>query len=560
MFVSSWTWSCTPNPEGAHTWRSTSPWSRVAAVFGSSAGSRSLASAAPIVSIHMRASVEGAGRAPFKPDLSFEASASRNLRNGPGVVTCHGMHVVVTGATGFIGRAVVRRLQRDGTRVVALVRDVARGEALLGPDVRCVDDEGLAAGHRRRRRRREPRRRAGAPWPMDREASRANPAEPGPHDREDRHRDPCRGEPAARPRLGERRRFLRRATRGSVPRGPRTRNRLPRGGLRRVGGRCHRSGVVRRARRACPHRLRAGGRGGRARFARDAVPARRRRAHRSWESAGLLDPHRRRRGSDRAAARRPGALRSREPHDGDGSAARARIEARSTAPSAGRDPRARARAQDAVRRSIERHPRRAGRPRGCAAPSGVPAPVPAPRSDARGSARPLPHPRPRPRGRPRRSVPGGAPAPVGAPLGPRRRCAGPDRVRLVQPTREPPDGHASCERARAPDPTADRDARGRGHRVPSSRLPACARRGARMSLGWDPPRSFVDVATKGPFHCWWHEHRFEPTATGTHIRDRVLFSAPLGPIGRAAEAAWVRPTLQRLFLYRRNAVRQRFAR
>jgi uncharacterized protein len=78
-------------------------------------------------------------------------------------------------------------------------------------------------------------------------------------------------------------------------------------------------------------------------------------------------------------------------------------------------------------------------------------------------------------------------------------------------------------------------------------------------VSWDPPRSFVDVATKGPFHCWWHEHRFEPTATGTHIRDRVLFSAPLGPIGRAAEAAWVRSMLQRLFLYRRNAIRQRFA-
>jgi uncharacterized protein (TIGR01777 family) len=79
-------------------------------------------------------------------------------------------------------------------------------------------------------------------------------------------------------------------------------------------------------------------------------------------------------------------------------------------------------------------------------------------------------------------------------------------------------------------------------------------------VAWDPPRSFVDVATKGPFRCWWHEHRFEPTASGTHIRDRVLFSAPLGPLGRVAEAAWVRPMLQRLFLYRRNAIRQRFAR
>src|SRR6187455_267198 len=55
------------------------------------------------------------------------------------------MRVVVTGATGFIGRAVIRRLQRDGTDVVALVRDVAQAQSLLGPDVRCVTEDGLAA-------------------------------------------------------------------------------------------------------------------------------------------------------------------------------------------------------------------------------------------------------------------------------------------------------------------------------------------------------------------------------------------------------------------------------
>jgi uncharacterized protein YbjT (DUF2867 family) len=57
------------------------------------------------------------------------------------------MRVVVTGATGFIGRAVVRRLQRDGTDVVALVRDVARAQPLLGPDVR------VCRGKQRFRRR-----------------------------------------------------------------------------------------------------------------------------------------------------------------------------------------------------------------------------------------------------------------------------------------------------------------------------------------------------------------------------------------------------------------------
>ncbi len=53
--------------------------------------------------------------------------------------------VLVTGATGFIGRALVQRLLGTGHRVRALVRDPARGRALLGPEVELVDGPGLAA-------------------------------------------------------------------------------------------------------------------------------------------------------------------------------------------------------------------------------------------------------------------------------------------------------------------------------------------------------------------------------------------------------------------------------
>lgn len=45
---------------------------------------------------------------------------------------------VVTGATGLIGRAVVAELGRRGDEVVALVRDPARAEPLLGPGVRLA--------------------------------------------------------------------------------------------------------------------------------------------------------------------------------------------------------------------------------------------------------------------------------------------------------------------------------------------------------------------------------------------------------------------------------------
>ena len=48
------------------------------------------------------------------------------------------MRVFVTGATGFIGRALIPRLQRDGHAVVAWVRTPARARGLLGAEVELV--------------------------------------------------------------------------------------------------------------------------------------------------------------------------------------------------------------------------------------------------------------------------------------------------------------------------------------------------------------------------------------------------------------------------------------
>ncbi len=47
--------------------------------------------------------------------------------------------VLVTGATGFIGRTLVAQLRRDGVRVIALARDVTQARAQFGPDVWVVD-------------------------------------------------------------------------------------------------------------------------------------------------------------------------------------------------------------------------------------------------------------------------------------------------------------------------------------------------------------------------------------------------------------------------------------
>jgi len=48
------------------------------------------------------------------------------------------MRIFVTGATGFIGRALVPRLQRDGHTIVAWARSATRARALLGADVEIV--------------------------------------------------------------------------------------------------------------------------------------------------------------------------------------------------------------------------------------------------------------------------------------------------------------------------------------------------------------------------------------------------------------------------------------
>ncbi len=55
------------------------------------------------------------------------------------------MHVVLTGATGFIGRALLLRLARDGHQLTAWVRDPVRARALLGPDVALIDARDPAA-------------------------------------------------------------------------------------------------------------------------------------------------------------------------------------------------------------------------------------------------------------------------------------------------------------------------------------------------------------------------------------------------------------------------------
>lgn len=52
---------------------------------------------------------------------------------------------------------------------------------------------------------------------------------------------------------------------------------------------------------------------------------------------------------------------------------------------------------------------------------------------------------------------------------------------------------------------------------------------------YEHPTRFVDEQVSGPFRFWWHEHRFEPTSTGTVMIDVVNFSSPMGLAGRLVD-------------------------
>ena len=67
---------------------------------------------------------------------------------------------------------------------------------------------------------------------------------------------------------------------------------------------------------------------------------------------------------------------------------------------------------------------------------------------------------------------------------------------------------------------------------------------------WRPGASFVDYALRGPFELWRHEHAFEARGARTLIQDSVTYSLPLAPLSNIALPA-VRSDLARIFAYRR---------
>lgn len=78
---------------------------------------------------------------------------------------------------------------------------------------------------------------------------------------------------------------------------------------------------------------------------------------------------------------------------------------------------------------------------------------------------------------------------------------------------------------------------------------------------WKPGAGFVDSQVRGPYSSWWHEHRFERGPDDTTVmHDVIWYAPPLGPIGALAQRLAIAAQLEEVFRYREHAIALRFGR
>jgi uncharacterized protein (TIGR01777 family) len=76
---------------------------------------------------------------------------------------------------------------------------------------------------------------------------------------------------------------------------------------------------------------------------------------------------------------------------------------------------------------------------------------------------------------------------------------------------------------------------------------------------WEPPTLFVDNQLKGPYSLWYHEHSFETVKGGTLLKDWVRYRLPMGKLGSLMGLGKVRSDVGKIFAHRKEAIFQRFS-
>lgn len=79
-----------------------------------------------------------------------------------------------------------------------------------------------------------------------------------------------------------------------------------------------------------------------------------------------------------------------------------------------------------------------------------------------------------------------------------------------------------------------------------------------LITSYEPPHRFVDLQLKGPYSYWHHTHTFTETNDGTFIDDEVRYAMPLGVLGLAAHALFVKRRLATIFAQRSDVIKAMF--
>jgi uncharacterized protein (TIGR01777 family) len=77
-------------------------------------------------------------------------------------------------------------------------------------------------------------------------------------------------------------------------------------------------------------------------------------------------------------------------------------------------------------------------------------------------------------------------------------------------------------------------------------------------LPGDSEAIFVDAQHRGPYRAWWHEHRFHECAGHTVMEDVVYYAPPFGWLGAIVNRLMINGQLRRIFGYRAAMIRHRF--
>jgi len=76
---------------------------------------------------------------------------------------------------------------------------------------------------------------------------------------------------------------------------------------------------------------------------------------------------------------------------------------------------------------------------------------------------------------------------------------------------------------------------------------------------WQPGVIVADAKTKGPYRAWWHEHHFYADGDKTIMDDYVYYAMPFGALGDLVHALALKAQLRKIFPFRSDAMKLRFA-